>query len=67
MADSRHTGVAKTLICLCDNVSVSVERVECLHPSSLCRFREFCEVIDAMRAAKRAEREATAEDSADGA
>ncbi|MFH1922313.1 MAG: hypothetical protein ABIP48_20820 [Planctomycetota bacterium] len=43
------------LLCTNDNVSVSAEDPKCLHPSSLCRFRDFCEVLEAARKKKRSE------------
>ena len=46
---------SETLLCMLDNVAVSAEDPRCLHPSSLCRFREFCEVILAARKKKRSE------------
>lgn len=42
-----------TLACMHDNVSVSADDPICLHPSSFCRFREFCEVIEAARKKRR--------------
>lgn len=41
------------LICMDDGASVPADDPRCLHPSRLCRFREFCEVIAAVRKKKR--------------
>jgi len=42
-----------SLVCMQDNVSVSADDPRCLHPSSYCRMREFCEVIEAVRKRRR--------------
>ncbi len=41
------------LICYQDDVSVSSDDPRCLHPSSLCPFRDNCEVIRAARRKRR--------------
>jgi hypothetical protein len=41
------------LICHQDDVSVSPDDPRCFHPSSLCPFRDHCEVIRAARRKRR--------------
>ena len=41
------------LICHQDDVSVSSDDPRCLHPSSLCPFRDHCEVARAVRKKRR--------------
>lgn len=43
-------GSAARLICMKDNVEVSGANPRCQHPSSQCRFREACPVVEAIRA-----------------
>ena len=43
------------LTCPRDETTVPADDPRCLHPSSLCEFREFCEIIDAMSRKRRAE------------
>ncbi len=45
--------LARDLVCIRDNTTVPADNPICLHPSSLCEFREFCEVIEAIRKKKR--------------
>jgi hypothetical protein len=44
------------LTCMNDNVSVPADDPRCLHPSGFCRFRDFCEVLEAARRKRRSER-----------
>ena len=41
------------LICQNENRPVPADDPRCLHPSTQCRFRELCEVIDAVRRKRR--------------
>ena len=43
------------LHCARDNTPVDDEYPRCLHPSSVCDFRELCNVMDAIRRKHRAE------------
>ncbi|HYW81247.1 MAG TPA: hypothetical protein VE890_16810 [Thermoguttaceae bacterium] len=43
------------LTCVRDNATVSAEEPRCPHPSTVCPFRELCEVIDAIRKRRRAQ------------
>ncbi len=43
------------LVCRNDDVEVPADDARCLHPSSQCRFREWCEVMEIVRARRRAE------------
>lgn len=45
------------LICQDDNVEVPADDVRCMHPSSQCRFREWCEIVKIIRARRRSGRE----------
>jgi len=47
---------ADALVCMADNVSLPADDPKCPHPSSFCRFREFCQVIEAAREKTRRER-----------
>lgn len=44
------------LVCQNDNVEVSASDVRCLHPSSQCRFREWCQVMAIARERDKSER-----------
>jgi hypothetical protein len=37
------------LFCQRDRTAVRADAPQCLHPSSVCDFREFCEVAEALR------------------
>jgi len=41
------------VLCIRDNMSVRAEEAECLHPSSRCDFRPFCDVLKLVRDRKR--------------
>jgi len=47
---------ADALVCMADNVSVRPDDPQCLHPSGFCRFRDFCQVLEAARKKRRSER-----------
>jgi hypothetical protein len=44
---------ADALVCRRENRPVDALAPRCLHPSSYCRFRDFCEVVDALRRMRR--------------
>lgn len=41
------------LVCQDDNVEVPADDVRCMHASSQCRFREWCEIAKIIRARRR--------------
>ena len=41
------------LVCMKDTVAVARDRLRCLHPSSVCRFRDWCEIVAIVRAEKK--------------
>ena len=41
------------LVCMKDNVKIPRDDPRCLYPTSQCRFREFCPVMDLVRARRR--------------
>ena len=43
----------RRLLCVRDNTTVPADAPECLHPSSFCEFREFCQVVEAARQKRR--------------
>jgi hypothetical protein len=45
--------IPEELICHKDDVSVSPQDPRCLHPSSVCPFRDQCEVVRAARKKRR--------------
>jgi hypothetical protein len=45
------------LICQQDDIEVPAADVRCMHPSSQCRFREWCEITKILRAMRRSGRE----------
>jgi hypothetical protein len=54
--DSSSAGApeADPLVCMLDDVEVPRDRARCLHPTSQCRFRDWCEVA-ALARRRRAE------------
>jgi hypothetical protein len=44
---------AEILLCIRENTPVSRRVPRCLHPSSFCSFREFCEVLGRQRELRR--------------
>jgi hypothetical protein len=50
--DRLETG-PEPLTCVRDNQPVSSDEPQCPHPSSVCPFRELCEVKDAIRRKRR--------------
>ncbi len=54
-ADHRSEQPQEMLVCMRENIAVSPEEPQCLHPSSACPFREHCLVRDAIRRKRRTE------------
>jgi len=53
--DTERAGdeTAEPLVCMRDDVEVGRERPRCLHPTSQCRFRDWCEIAMLARRQRR--------------
>ena len=52
-AEARPEGEMAALVCMKDDAVIGGDDPRCRHPSSTCRFREWCRVLEAARAMER--------------